>query len=105
MRILNFLIIIAVIINAVLLDGNVWLARINQSLIVIYFAVLATQIINFFVRSRFGKRRTLRDRVVLSDTYSSRGLSLVVAAVISVIAVVSCLRILGLTSLMGTRHS
>ena len=100
MRILNFLIIIAVIINAVLLDGNVWLARINQSLIVIYFAVLATQIINFFVRSRFGKRRTLRDRVVLSDTYSSRGLSLVVAAVISVIAVVSCLRILGLNSLL-----
>ena len=100
MRILNFLIVAAIIVNAVILGGNLWLARIAHCLIVVYFAVLATQIINFFVRSRFGKKRSLKDRIVLSDTYSSRGLSLIVAAVIGVIAVVSCLRILGLNSLL-----
>ena len=100
MRVLNFLIIAAVIVNAILLGGNEWLAGVTQSLIVIYFAVLATQTINFFVRSRFGKKRSLKNKVVVSDTYSSRGLSLVVAAVISVIAIVSCLRILGLNSLL-----
>lgn len=100
MRVLNFLIIAVVIINATLLDGNVWLARVTQSLIVIYFAVLATQTINFFVRLRFGKKRSFKDKVVVSDTYSSRGLSIVVAVVISVIAIVSCLRILGLNSLL-----
>ena len=100
MRILNFLIVAAIIVNVVILGGNLWLTRIAYCLIVVYFAVLATQIIHFFVRSRFGKKRSLKDRIVLSDTYSSRGLSLIVAAVICIIAVVSCLRILGLNSLL-----
>lgn len=100
MRILNFLIIAAVIVNAVLLDDNLWLGLITHCLIVIYFAVLATQIINFFVRSRFGKKRVLKNKIIISDTYSSRGLSLIVAAVIAIIAIVSCLRILGLNSLL-----
>ncbi len=100
MRILNFLIIVVVIANAILLLENDWLARITQCLVVIYFAVLATQIINFFVRLRFGKKRIANNKTLIADTYSSRGLSLVVAAVVAIIAVVSCLRILGLNSLL-----
>lgn len=100
MRILNFLIITAVLANVFVLNNNAWLSKITQSLIVVYFAVLFTQIINFFIRQRFGKKRTTNDKVNISDTYSSRGLSLVVAAVMTVIAIVSCLRILGLNSLL-----
>ena len=100
MRVLNFLIIIAVLANVFFLHTNDWLAKITQCLIVIYFAVLSTHVINFFVRRRFGKTRKVQNKIAVSDTYSSRGLSLFVAAVISVIAMVSCLRILGLNSLL-----
>jgi len=100
MRALNFLIIIAVLLNVFLLNKSDWLAKITQCLIVVYFAVLSTQLINFFVRKRFGRKRKSNNKPLISDTYSSRGLSLFVAAVISIIALVSCLRILGLNSLL-----
>lgn len=109
MRVLNFLIIAAVLLNAFLLHNGVeevdWAAKLTQCLIVIYFAALVTQIINFFIRQRFGKVRSSSNRsnnnkVSISDTYSSRGLSLFVATVMTIVAIVSCLRILGLNSLL-----
>lgn len=100
MRLLNFLIIVAVMINALRLHESIWLTNFAQCLIVIYFAVLFTQVINFFIRQRFGKTRTSNNKVSISDTYSSRGLSLVVAVVMVIIAIVSCLRIMGLNSLL-----
>ena len=104
MRVLNFLIIAAVLLNALLMQNEIgeagWAAQITQSLIVIYFAALTTQIINFFIRQRFGKVRSSNHKVSISDTYSSRGLSLFVAAVMTIVAIVSCLRILGLNSLL-----
>jgi len=99
MRVLNALIIIGVFADVVLHDYTL-LSKLTQSLIVIYFAVVATQFINFFVRQRFGKIRNAKNKRQISDTYSSRGLSLFVAAVITVVAIVSCLRILGLNSLL-----
>jgi len=100
MRLLNFLIIIAILVHVFLLHKNDWLAQATQCLIVIYFAVLSTQVINYFIRRRFGRTRSSNNKTTISDTYSSRGLSLFVAAVVSVIAMVSCLRILGLNSLL-----
>lgn len=100
MRLLNFLIIMAVLASVFLLPKSALLSRFTQSLIVIYFAVLSTQVINYFVRRRFGKVRQTNNKTTISDTYSSRGLSLFVAAVIAIIALVSCLRILGLNSLL-----
>ena len=100
MRVLNFLIIVAVLINTLYLEKSDWLAKTTQCLIVIYFAVLFTQIINFFIRQRFGKVKTTKNKTVISDTYSSRGLSLIVACVMAIIAIISCLRLLGLNSLL-----
>jgi len=100
MRMLNFLIIIAVLGNVFLMNQSTGLAKTTQCLIVIYFAVLVTQFINFFIRRRFGKVRNVKNRVGIADTYSSRGLSLFVAVVMGIIAIVSCLRILGLNSLL-----
>jgi len=100
MRALNFLIIVAVLVNALYLDKSAWLVKTTQSLIVIYFTVLFTQIINFFIRQRFGKVRKTKNRIIISDTYSSRGLSLVVTIVMGIIAIISCLRLLGLNSLL-----
>lgn len=100
MRVLNFLIIVAVILKIFIFNENNWAPMIAQCLIVIYFAVLGTQIINFFIRHRFGKKRQSKDRVSISDTYTSRGLSLLVAVVVTIIALVACLNILGLKSLL-----
>jgi small-conductance mechanosensitive channel len=106
MRTLNFLIVVAVLANGFISQDPLankettqsLAAGFTQSLIVIYFAVLATQIINYFVRRRFG--RTNKDKTTVSDTYSSRGLSLFVAFAMSIIAIVSCLRIMGLDQLL-----
>jgi small-conductance mechanosensitive channel len=100
MRILNFLIIVALLTNSFFLHNNDSLSKITQSMIVVYFAILFTQIINFFIRRRFGKVRTANNKVSIADTYSSRALSLFVAAVMTVIAIVSCLRIMGFNSLL-----
>lgn len=99
MRGLNFLIIIGVLADAFVHEIK-FLSQLTQALIVIYFAVLGTQVINFFIRQRFGKVRNTKNQRIISDTYSSRGLSLFVGAVITVVAIVSCLRVLGLNSLL-----
>ena len=99
MRVLNALIIIGVLADDLVHDID-FLSQLTHALIVVYFAVLGTQIINFFIRQRFGKVRKANNKKQISDTYSSRGLSLFVASVITVIAIVSCLRVLGLNSLL-----
>ena len=100
MRVLNFLIIVAIILKAVLSNDSTWLLKATQCLIVIYFAVLVTQIINFFIRRRFGRVHQTKNKLTISDTYSSRGLSLIVATVVAIIAIISCLRLMGLNSLL-----
>jgi small-conductance mechanosensitive channel len=101
MRVLNFLIIFAVLFNVLVLgDRSAWVTKLTQCLMVIYFAVFITQIVNYFVRRRFGKFRVNKDKTTISDTYSSRGLSLIVAVMMGVIAIISCLQILGLETLL-----
>lgn len=101
MRVLNALIILAVLSDAYLLQEKSEMAsRVTRSLMVLYFAVVATQIINYFVRQRFGKKRISNNLISISDTYSSRGLSLIVTTVVTLIALISCLRILGFDSLL-----
>jgi len=100
MRVLNFLIILAVLATAFIFKENEFLPKITGSLMVIYFTVLFTQVINFFIRQRFGKKRTSNNTVNISDTYSSRGLSLFVITMMTIIAIVSCLRIMGFNSLL-----
>ena len=97
---LNFAVILAIIARALILPDNEWLIKITQVLIVLYFTMLITQVINFFIRRRFGKKRTSKDEVSIADTYSSRGLSIFVTVVTTLIALVSCLRILGFDSIL-----
>lgn len=100
MRFLNFAVILAIITRAIVLQDNTWLVKITQVLIVLYFAMLFTQIINYFVRRRFGRMRVSKESISMADTYSSRGLSIFVGVAITIIALVSCLRILGLDSVL-----
>ena len=100
MRFLNFAIILAVIAKIFLIPGNAWISKIIQVLIVLYFTMLITQVINFFIRKRFGRARVVKNKVSIADTYSSRGLNLSVTVVITIISIVSCLRILGFNSVL-----
>ena len=100
MRSLNVLIIAAVAVNLISAYSLPAVTRVTQALIVVYFAVLSTQLLTFAIRLRFGKKRTTHNTTVYSDTYSSRGLSLIVTTIITVITIVTCLRVLGLNSLL-----
>lgn len=100
MRMLNLLIVLAVLANVLFIKQTELPGRIAQALIVIYFTVLLTQFINYFIRKRFGKTRVTQSRAVISDTYSSRWLSLFVTALMAIIAIVSVLRLMGLDSLL-----
>lgn len=101
MRILNALIIIAVLANVFIFQHErEWVSQITSSLMVLYFAVLLTEVINFFVLQRFGKVRISNNNQSFSDTYTSRGLSLIVTVIITLIALITCLRILGFNSLL-----
>lgn len=101
MRVLNALIIMAVLTDAYLLQHkSEFTSQITRSLMLLYFAVVSTQIINYFVRQRFGKKRVSNNTTSISDTYSSRGLSLIVTTIVTLIALISCLRILGFNSLL-----
>lgn len=101
MRVLSCLIIIGVLAGPWAHDIG-FLSELTYSLILIHFAVLGTQIINFFIRQRFGKTHIAghNNKKQISDTYSSRGLSLFVTTVIAIVVIVSCLRIMGLNSLL-----
>jgi len=100
MRFLNFAVIVAILTRVWLMENNLWLVKITQVLVVLYFAMLLTQVINFFVRRRFGRKRTIKESISIADTYSSRGLSIFAAVVTTVIALVTCLRILGFDSVL-----
>ncbi len=56
MRALNLMIVAAVVINVLLAHRYDALSKITQSLIVIYFAIFLTHVINFFIRLKFGKK-------------------------------------------------
>lgn len=100
MRALNVLIITAVLIKAITLNQAEFAHKVTNTLIVVYFTVLSIQIANFIIRRRFGKQRTSDGTTTFSDTYASRGLSLFATVTIGIVALVSCLRILGLDSLL-----
>jgi len=103
MRALNGLIIIAILIKAFI---RVKFPEVSQTMIVdviqvlmtIYFTVLIIQVVHYLILRRFGKKRENQNRLAFTDTYSSRALSLFAGVFIAVIALVMCLKALGLNS-------
>lgn len=104
MRSLNIFIILAIIARTILHSQieHLWLGKAIQVLIILYFAMLFAQICTFLIRKRFGKIRQVQDKPRIAETYSSRGLSLFVTSLISIIALVTSLKVLGLNSWLET---
>ncbi len=100
MRVLNLLIIAAIVAKTILTSNLEisWLEKIVEVLITIYFAVLGAQIIHFFLLKRFGKQRSYGEQTTVTDSYSSRALSLFSGFFIAIIAAVAILKIIGLES-------
>ena len=100
MRVLNGLIIAAIILKTVFtsaLDAT-WIEKIVNILITTYFAVLFAQVMHFFLLKSFGKQRQSGDAILIADSYSSRALSLFSTAFIAVIASIVVLKIVDLDS-------
>ena len=100
MRILNILIIVAVLVKTFFSASfdSTWPEKIIQVLIIIYFGVLGTQIAHFFLLKRFGKSRIIGEQTRIADTYSSRALSLFSGIFIAIIVAIGILKIIGLES-------
>lgn len=104
MRTLNGLIIAVVLLKVLAhsqlpqANSDSLFSHITQVLITLYFTALLIQITHYFILHRFGKRRESQNQVALADTYSSRAMSLFAGSFISIIAVILCLKALGLNS-------
>ncbi len=100
MRILNVLIIVAVLVKTFFLASfdSTWPEKIIQVLIIIYFGILSTQIAHFFLLKRFGKSRQIGEQTSIADTYSSRALSIFSGTFIAIIVAIGILKIVGLDS-------
>jgi len=100
MRVLNGLIVGAIFIKTIFsatFDAT-WIEKIIQVLIIIYFAVLCTQIAHFFLLKRFGRYRKFGDKKTIADSYASRALSLFSGTFIALVAAIGVLKVIGLDS-------
>ena len=104
MRTLNALIILAVMLKAIVRSqfpeaiSHSLFANVVEVLITVYFTALLIQVVHYIILRRFGKRRDIQDRTTLTDSYSSRALSLFAGVFIAIIALIMSLKGLGLNS-------
>lgn len=104
MRVLNILIVIAIILKTIFTSALEisWIGKIVSSLTAIYFGVLLTQIVHLFLLKRLGKQRKSGDNLRITDSYSSRAMSLFSGIFIGIITVIVVLNIAGLESWLKT---
>ncbi|OED41792.1 hypothetical protein AB833_08805 [Chromatiales bacterium (ex Bugula neritina AB1)] len=69
-------------------------------LIVFYLAYLASSNTSYLMRRRYGKVNSTADGIQISDTYHSRMLTLVASTFISIVALITIIRIAGFSSLL-----
>jgi len=101
-RSINALIIALLVFYHLLLPnaGVSWVIRIVGVLFVIYLTHLGFSITNYFILSRFGRRREVDGTSVVSDTYNTRALKILAAILFFVIALLGSLQVLELNSLL-----
>lgn len=99
LRAANMLMLLAIIFGNFLLPTLEYpISRLLGLFAVAYIAFLSHHLLAHLLRKRFGREREIEGRKVLSDTYSSRALSLIGGISIFVVACIMSLEILGLDS-------
>ena len=104
LRAINLAIILILLLKKTKLGEGVqsWPEKTLGLLLVLYCAFLIYQIIAWLIQRRFGKRRKIGQKILFSDTYNSRALSLLAAIFFSIAALISSIQILGFNSLLET---
>ena len=74
--------------------------RILSVMVVVYLSYLIAFVFSEFARNRYGKRYIVNDRERVADTYASRILSIFIAIFVTLVALISVVRILGFDSLL-----
>ncbi len=105
LRLLNLL--MAVILLAGLVSGNTLSAnnpvlKVLLALMIIYFSILITQLATSYIRKRYGRRFQSQNSERVADTYASRALSISAVVFISIVALISIVRLFGFDDLLET---
>lgn len=69
-------------------------------IMVVFCAFWGSQIMQFFIRRQYGRVREVAGEKVISDSYNSRLLSVVVTAFVTVFAMIGIIQVLGFDSLL-----
>lgn len=101
-RSVNVLILVALVLTNVFLPArqDFWLSRLISVFIIIYLGYLSFHILNYFVRKKFGREKIINEQTVISDTYNTRVLGLLLAISVSIISLVGIIQTLEFDSLL-----
>lgn len=69
-------------------------------IMVLFCAFWSTQILKYFIRRQYGHSRDVNGDKVISDTYNSRLLSLLITVLIVIVALIGIVQVLGFNSLL-----
>ncbi len=103
MRGINLLILAAVLypdFSATQPENRAVLIRLASIIVVLYLAYLIAVVADAIVRRKYGKRQTSSEYETYSDTYHSRMLGLLISSFISIVALITIIRLAGLSSLL-----
>lgn len=76
--------------------------RLGLSLVPVYGAIFAFNIISHFIRQRFGVERKIDDKPVFLDTYNSRLMDIFAVVLLVLVGIYALIKIWGLDSLLET---
>ncbi len=103
MRVLNFLAI--AIIGITLLTGsdgiiNNFLVKSLLALVIAYVGLISSQLLSRVIRMRYGRRIQSQGSQRIADTYASRALSISAGVFISIVVLISIVRLFGFDDLL-----
>ena len=98
-----FLIIAAILLNRFIFsDGthDSTAAKLLGIIIIVFSAFWTTQILQYFIRRQYGQTRELSGETVITDSYNSRLLGVLVTVLVVIFSLISIVQLLGLDSLL-----
>ncbi len=101
-RAVCFLIIMILFLNHFVFPGDRQsiASKVVGVIMVLFCAFWSTQILKYFIRRQYGHMREVNGSKVISDTYNSRLLSLLVTVLVVIIALIGIVQVLGFKSLL-----
>lgn len=101
-RALCLLIIMILLLNHFVFPGDRQsiASKVVGVIMVLFCAFWSTQILKYFIRRQYGHAREVNGTKVISDTYNSRLLSLLITVLVVIVALIGIVQVLGFNSLL-----